>query len=41
MLQYVKINILEGIDINKSNKFLKMLVINLSHMFVMDVMIYQ
>ena len=51
MLQYERIDISEGIDINKSNKpkeykfviigILKILVMNLNHMFVINLMIYQ
>ena len=48
MLQYKKIDVLEGIDVNKTSKecelchywFLKMLDSNLKNMFIMDVMIY-
>ena len=51
MLQYERIDVSEGTDINKSNKskecrtwhivILKTLVIKLNHMFVINVMIYQ
>ena len=47
MLQYERIDVSEGIDLNKSDKskecigVLKTLVINMNHKFVMDVMIYQ
>ena len=50
MLQYEKIDVSEGIDVNKTSAstnvsfatigFLKMLDSNLKTMFVMDVMIY-
>ena len=52
MLQYQKIDVSEGIDVNKTSAsehqnvsfftfgFLKMLGSNLKNMFVMDVMIY-
>ena len=50
MLQYEKIDVSEGIDVNKTSAskecelvtigFLKMLDLNLKNMFVMDVMIY-
>ena len=50
MLQFERIDISEGIDLNKSDKsksvsfviigILKTLVINMNHMFVMDNMIY-
>ena len=51
MLQYGRIKLSERTDINKSNKskecmicqrwYLKILVINLNHNFVLNVMIYQ
>ena len=51
MLQYERIDVSEGIDLNKSDKskecmichywFLKTLVINMNHIFVINVMIYQ
>ena len=40
MMQYEKINLLEGKDINKSNNK-KILVVNLDHISVINVMIYQ
>ena len=50
MLQYQKVDVSEGIDVNKTSEsekcelchywFLKMLDSNLKNMFVMDVMIY-
>ena len=50
MLQYERIDISEGIDFDKSDKsnecmiviigILKTLVINMNHMFVINVMIY-
>ena len=48
MLQYQKINVSEGVDVNKTSEskectigfFLKILNSNLKNMFVMDVMIY-
>ena len=48
MLQYEKIYVLEGIDLNKTSAskassllfFLKILYLNLKNMFVIDVMIY-
>ena len=50
MLQYEKIDVSEGIDINKTSAsrecefchycFLEMLDLNLKSMFVMDVMLY-
>ena len=50
MLRYQKIDVSEGIDVNKTSKskecelclfgFLKMLDLNLKNMFVIDVMIY-
>ena len=50
MLQYEKIDVSEGIDVNKTSAskecelvtigFLKMLDLNLKNMFVIDVMIY-
>ena len=50
MLQYQKIDVSEGIDVNKTSAsknasfvtigFLKMLDLNLKSMFVIDVMIY-
>ena len=52
MLQHERIDVSEGIDLSKSDKskecmichkryWLKVLVINMNHMFVMDVIIYQ
>ena len=46
MLQYERIDISEGIDFDKSNKSViigisKILDLNINHMFVMDVMIFQ
>ena len=44
MLQHKQINVSEGIEINKSNKskgVSKVLIIRLSHMFVVNVTIYQ
>ena len=51
MLQYQKIDVSKGTDVNKTSLskecelcviigFLKMLDLNLNHMFVMDIMIY-
>ena len=49
MLQYQKIDVSEGTDVNKTKKknvsfvtigFLKMLDLNLKNMFAIDVMIY-
>ena len=51
MLQYERINASEEIDFDRSNKsvecvichywYLKTLVLNINHMFVMDAMIFQ